>query len=178
MASVTSVPQDLVSYLSYSVPDLPKTPTYLLSRGQPAPRLPSLLRPPIAMNKSTEILICFPSTTHFCLALGADLPYPDQHGIGTLDLSAWEFFTPIIVTHVSIRTSDMSSMLLNTPSTTYRTLPYPAHKCAAAASVSCLAPLHLPRRPTRLVSYYAFFKGWLLLSQPPSCLSLPTSFPT
>ncbi len=47
-----------------------------------------------------------------------------------------------------------------------------------AASVTSLAPLHLPRRPTRLVSYYAFFKGWLLLSQPPSCLSLPTSFPT
>ncbi|ELY20072.1 hypothetical protein HALTITAN_3297 [Vreelandella titanicae BH1] len=46
------------------------------------------------------------------------------------------------------------------------------------ASVPGLAPLHLPRRPTRLVSYYAFFKGWLLLSQPPSCLSLPTSFPT
>ena len=52
------------------------------------------------------------------------------------------------------------------------------HLRAAAASVYCLAPLHLPRRPTRLVSYYAFFKGWLLLSQPPSCLSLPTSFPT
>ena len=49
---------------------------------------------------------------------------------------------------------------------------------ASAASVTSLAPLHLPRRPTRLVSYYAFFKGWLLLSQPPSCLSLPTSFPT
>ena len=46
------------------------------------------------------------------------------------------------------------------------------------ASVPDLAPLYLPRRPTRLVSYYAFFKGWLLLSQPPSCLSLPTSFPT
>src|SRR5690554_7985239 len=30
--------------------------------------------------------------------------------------------------------------------------------CAAAASVHGLAPLHLPRRPTRLVSYYAFFK--------------------
>ena len=28
----------------------------------------------------------------------------------------------------------------------------------AAASVYRLAPLHLPRRPTRLVSYYAFFK--------------------
>ena len=35
-----------------------------------------------------------------------------------------------------------------------------------------------PRRTTRPVSYYAFFKGWLLLSQPPGCLSLPTSFPT
>ena len=28
----------------------------------------------------------------------------------------------------------------------------------SAASVSSLAPLHLPRRPTRPVSYYAFFK--------------------
>eukprot|EP00493_Phyllostaurus_siculus_P025858 UN26203 len=72
----------------------------------------------------------------------------------------------------------MSSKLYNSPSSTYTTLPYPACKHAAAASVYCLAPLHLPRRPTRLVSYYAFFKGWLLLSQPPSCLCLPTSFPT
>ena len=30
----------------------------------------------------------------------------------------------------------------------------------------------------RLVSYYAFFKGWLLLSQPPGCPSDFTSFPT
>ena len=52
------------------------------------------------------------------------------------------------------------------------------HKDEPVASVPDLAPLYLPRRPTRLVSYYAFFKGWLLLSQPPSCLSLPTSFPT
>ena len=30
----------------------------------------------------------------------------------------------------------------------------------------------------RPVSCYAIFKGWLLLSQPPGCLSIPTSFPT
>ena len=30
----------------------------------------------------------------------------------------------------------------------------------------------------RPVSYYAFFKRWLLLSQRPGCLGLPTSFPT
>src|SRR6202000_3559048 len=51
-------------------------------------------------------------------------------------------------------------------------------KHASAASVYGLAPLHLPRRTTRSVSYYAFFKGWLLLSQPPDCFSLPTSFST
>src|SRR5437899_1296529 len=47
-----------------------------------------------------------------------------------------------------------------------------------AASVSCLAPLHLRRRLTRPVSCYAFFKGWLLLSQPPGCLCVSTSFTT
>jgi hypothetical protein len=30
----------------------------------------------------------------------------------------------------------------------------------------------------RPVSYYAFFKGWLLLSQPPGCCGRPTCFPT
>ena len=51
-------------------------------------------------------------------------------------------------------------------------------KYISQASVMCLAPLHLPRRTTRPVSYYAFFKGWLLLSQLPGCLCLPTSFST
>ena len=44
----------------------------------------------------------------------------------------------------------------------------------SAISVLCLAPVHLRRSVTRLVSYYALFKGWLLLSQPPSC---PHPFP-
>jgi len=62
----------------------------------------------------------------------------------------YEFFTPFIVTHVSIRTSDTSSKPYDSPSTAYRTLPYPMPKGIAVASVVCLAPLHLPRRPTRL----------------------------
>ncbi len=60
------------SVLSFSNPDLPKSPAYNLKRGQPTPRWPNLLRPPIAINRSTGILTSFPSTTHFCLALGAD----------------------------------------------------------------------------------------------------------
>ncbi len=51
-------------------------------------------------------------------------------------------------------------------------------KDESVASVHSLAPVNLPRKPTRPVSYYAFFKGWLLLSQPPGCLGLFTSFST
>ena len=47
-----------------------------------------------------------------------------------------------------------------------------------AASVPGLAPLYCRRKITRPVSYYALFKGWLLLSQPPGCLSNLTSFTT
>ena len=46
------------------------------------------------------------------------------------------------------------------------------------ASVYILAPLYFPRKITRPVSCYAFFKGWLLLSQPPGCHSNSTSFST
>ena len=46
---------------------------------------------------------------------------------GNLGLSAWGLFTPIIVTHVSIRASDTSSSLLKLPSQAYRTLLYRAH---------------------------------------------------
>jgi hypothetical protein len=46
------------------------------------------------------------------------------------------------------------------------------------ASAHHLDPLNFRRRFTRPVSCYAFFKGWLLLSQPPGCLSAPTSFTT
>jgi hypothetical protein len=43
---------------------------------------------------------------------------------GNLRHPANGLFTRLIVTHVSIRTSDTSSMLLNTPSLAYGTLLY------------------------------------------------------
>ena len=58
--------------------DLPTLNTYRLSPGQPTPGTPSLLRPPIALRLSAGILTRFPSTTHFCLALGADSPCADE----------------------------------------------------------------------------------------------------
>jgi hypothetical protein len=55
-------------------------------------------------------------------------------------------------------------------------LPYRSYD--PAASVTCLAPLHYRHRDSRPVSCYAFFKGWLLLSQPPGCIRISTSFAT
>ena len=53
-------------------------------------------------------------------------------------------------------------------------------KNTPAASVHGFSPDTSSARDglSRPVSCYAFFKGWLLLSQPPGCLGLPTSFPT
>ena len=128
------------------LPDLPKNSAYHLKQGQPSPCWPSLLRPSIAIKRSAGMLTCFPSTTAFALALGADLPCADLRCAGNLDLPAGRFFTPLIVTHVSIRTSDTSSKPPGSPSTAYRTLLYHACKHASAASVTNLAPLHLPRK--------------------------------
>lgn len=41
-----------------------------------------------------------------------------------------------------------------------------------------LSPVHFRRKNAPPVSYYALFKGWLLLSKPPGCFSILTSFTT
>ena len=118
------------------------------------------------------------STTLFSLALGPDLPWEDELYPGTLCHSVNG-----ILTHFSLLTPAFS--LLSAPAVlsvyllrTYNA-PLPLilmHK--SATSVSCLAPVHLRRSVTRLVSYYALFDGWLLLSQTPGCFDDSTSFPT
>ena len=80
--------------------------------------------PALLMTGGTGIFTCSPSTSPFGYALGADLPYPDYPGIGTLGLPASGFFTRFIATHVSILTSDISSKPYSSPSQTYGTLRY------------------------------------------------------
>src|ERR1700712_5947941 len=127
--------------------------------GLPTPGQPSAIRPPIAFHNGAGILTCFPSATHLCLALGADSPYADERCVGNLSLTARGLFTPFNATHVSIRTSDTSSRVYTTTFTGLQNALLPlAINCKSAASVTGLAPLHLPRRTTRSVSYYAFFK--------------------
>ena len=69
--------QLVITSQSYDLPDLPKKSSYSLKHGQPTPCWPSLLRHSIAVKAGTGILTCFPSTTPFSLALGADSPCPD-----------------------------------------------------------------------------------------------------
>ncbi len=58
--------------------------------------------------------------------------------------------------------------------------PLPNYKVIVKASVNDLSPVTFSVQDLliRPVSCYAFFKGWLLLSQPPGCLGVPTPFHT
>jgi len=91
-------------------------------------------------------------------------------------------FTWFYVTHVSIFTSDISSSPYNEPSASYRTFCYRSPNKEEGESSSlrwvAWAPLHFRCKKARPVSYYAFFKGWLLPSPPPGCHCFHTSFPT
>ena len=97
-----------------------------IRKWTPSPGQPSLLRHPIAAPIGAGMLTCFPSTTPFGLALGADSPCADERCAGTLGLPARRIFTSFIVTHVSIRTSDTSNGPHGPPSQAYRTLLYHA----------------------------------------------------
>ncbi len=57
-------------------------------------------------------------------------------------------------------------------------LELPSRSDGSSSSVHTLASINFRCIITRPVSCYAFFKGWLLLSQPPGCLGDYTSFHT
>ena len=176
---MTSAPSSLVSVLGVDPPDLPKGSTYRLSPGQPTPGTPSLLRHSIAIAIGAGILTSFPSTTHFCLALGADSPCADERCARKPWAFGGEAFHPPYRYSCQHSHFRYLQQTLRSTFTGVRNAPLPLTLASKPrASVHGLAPLNLPRGPTRPVSYYAFFKGWLLLSQPPGCLCLPTSFTT
>ena len=149
-----------------------------LAPAIPAAGSPSLLRHSIASLPGTGISTRCPSTTPLGLVLGPDLPRADEPSSGNLGFSVRG-----ILTHVPLLTPAFS-LPCSPPLLTVRLLracnaPLPLNsEVESAASVVCLAPVHFRRRVTRLVSCYALFEGWLLLSQPPSCLCIPTSFST
>ena len=138
-----------------------------LAPAIPAAGSPSLLRHSIASSSGTGISTRCPSTTPFGLALGPDLPR-----------GAWDSH-PRSATHTGILSSCRSTCPCGHASSLTGTLPYHLYlSYKSIASVLCLAPVNFRRRVIRPVSCYALFKGWLLLSQPPGCLDISTSFST
>ena len=136
----------------------------------------SSLRHSITIISSTGILTRCPSTTLFSLALGPDLPSADEPSGGNLGFSGYRILTYIFVTQADILTSASSISTFVNTSTYNRTLPY-RYKYRTV-SANYLSPVHFRRRLTRSVSYYALFKGLLLLSKPPDCFCTPTTFAT
>ena len=130
----------LVNTPRLSRADLPTQHVYTLEPGRPTPGRPNLLRPPIALQIGAGILTRFPSTTALALVLGADSPCADARGAGNLGLTATEPFTLFIATHVSIRTSDTSSMGYPTPSQAYGTLSYHPHAPLNALAAEDVVP--------------------------------------
>ena len=104
--------------------DLPTGHAYTLEPGRPTPGRVNLLRPPIALQVGAGILTSFPSVTTLVLTLGADSPCADARGAGNLGLTASGTFTRFIATHVSIRTSDTSTVGYPPASQAYGTLRY------------------------------------------------------
>ena len=137
---------------------LEHTPTRL-NRDNRRPANIAFSVPPFAVTPSTGILTRFPSTTPFGLALGSTHPAPINVGQEPLVFRR-AGFSPALSLLMS------AFALLIPPATltghlhrlTERSPTQQRISVAAAASVHGLAPLHLPRRPTRPVSYYAFFK--------------------
>ncbi len=125
--SLTSSASRLVITPHLSPADLPTRHDYRLEQTYPTVCCANLLCPHIALHLGTGIFTCFPSTTHLCLALGADSLYADERCVENLSLTASGLFARFNATHVSIRTSDTSSSLHKPPSQAYRTLSYHSH---------------------------------------------------
>jgi hypothetical protein len=139
--------------------------------------LPFCVTPSSTILSGTGILTCFPSTTPFGLALGADSPWRIALASGNLGLSANGVLIRFVATRAGISLFCMPSSGPHGPPSSH-TERSPTNLSNSTASVHGLAPVNCRRRVARPVSYYAFFKGWLLLSQPPGCLCNPTSFST
>ena len=169
--------------------DLPAPSAYELEPPIPTGGWPTLLRPPITpAPEGTLITGWYRNINLFSIAYAFRPRLRDRLTLSRLTLlrKPWAYGVP--VSHRHYRYSCQHGLFcpvhrsLRSDFNPNRMLPYRSiqykYWINPAASVMCLAPLHFRRRPTRPVSCYAFFKGWLLLSQPPGCLCISTSFPT
>ena len=137
------------------------------------------LRPSIAVTQCAGILTCYPSSPPFGIPLGPTNPSLITIAKETLVFRR-EGVSPslrLLVPAFSLRlTPPRVTPWLHRRDGRSPTTPHIRRYVTSAVSVIRLSPDHLRRKDSRPVSCYAFFKGWLLLSQPPHCLRNFTSF--
>ena len=166
----------LASQISYA--DLPASHSYTLAPGCPTPGSPISLRPSIAQ------LLKYGNINPFSIRYGFRPLLRDRLTLGRLSSprKPWVFGEQVF--HLFYRYSCQHNhfppvhLSFHCGFCLMGTLPYHLHCCKSEASAPCLAPLHFRRRIIRPVSYYAFFKRWLLLSQRPGCLYNVTTLTT
>ena len=158
--------------------DLPASHSYALAPGSPTPGSPISLRPSIAHSCK------YGNINPFSIRYGFRPLLRDRLTLGRLSLprNPWVFGEQVF--HLFYRYSCQHNHF-PTVHESFRfrfcllgTLPYHSSLDKSEASAPCLAPLHFRRRIIRPVSYYAFFKRWLLLSQRPGCLYNATTLTT
>jgi hypothetical protein len=96
---------------------------------------------------------------------------------GNLRVSEHWILTNVFATQSDILTSISSIPAFAGTSSYNGTLPYRYINISHSFG-RLLSPVNFRRRTARPVSYYALFKGLLLLSKPPGCYSLSTTFIT
>ncbi len=104
----------------------------------------------------------------------------DEPSEGTLRFSGHWILTNVCVTQADILTSASSTPVCTDASPYSGTLPY-RYQPSMLVSHSfgrSLSPVNFRRKNAPPVSYYALFKGWLLLSKPSGCFGILTSFST
>ncbi len=163
---------------AYRCGDLPPHHAYLLAPGIPTPGPPILLRPSITRTHKYPNINGFPISYAFPPRLRGRLT------LGRLPLPRKPWVYGERVFHPFYRYSCQHNHFPAVHHTFWRgfsprgTLPYQTACAESKASAACLAPLHFRRNVIRPVSYYAFFKRWLLLSQRPGCLYNVTTLTT
>ena len=158
--------------------DFPAPSAYRLAPGIPTPGPPILLRPSVARRREYANINAFPIDYAFRPRLRVRLT------LGRLPLPRKPWVYGERVFHPFYRYScqhyrfPLVQPAFRPTFNPRGTLPYHSACAESKASAARLAPLHFRRNVIRPVSYYAFFKRWLLLSQRPGCLYNVTTFAT
>ena len=166
------------SGLVFNHTDLPIWPNYSLRPGLPSPDSLSFLRHSFVITNLSRdrisnllsISYAFRPRLRPRLTLGG-LSFPrNPWTYGECDSHT------LLVTHAGILASLQSTEPCRFDFSPQTTLPYRFDQLGQSPSFGAmLSPLYFRRNNPRPVSYYALFKGWLLLSQPPGCPGIITS---